>query len=71
METAPDPAQPTGWPSTDSPAATPAATSARAGSIPLRLLAALLAETDADIAALTGGSAMNAIPSEAAAVVVP
>ena len=38
---------------------------------PLRLLAALLAETDADIAALTGGSAMNAIPSEAAAVVVP
>ena len=38
---------------------------------PLRLLATLLAETDAEVASLTGGSAMNAIPSEAAAVVVP
>lgn len=38
---------------------------------PLRLLATLLAETDTDIAAFSGGSAMNAIPSDAAAVAVP
>lgn len=38
---------------------------------PIRLLATLLAETDAEIAAFTGGSAMNAIPSEAAATVIP
>lgn len=38
---------------------------------PLRLLATLLAETNVEIASFTGGAAMNAIPSEAAAVVVP
>ncbi len=38
---------------------------------PLRLLATLLAESNAEIAALTGGIAINAIPSEAAAVVIP
>ena len=38
---------------------------------PLRLLARLLAETDAEIASLTGGTALNAIPSAASAVVVP
>lgn len=37
----------------------------------LRLLGTLLAETDADLAALSGGTAMNAIPSEATAVVIP
>ena len=38
---------------------------------PLRLLGTLLMETDADIAALSGGSAMNAIPSDASAVLIP
>lgn len=37
----------------------------------LRLLATLLAETDAEISALTGGLSMNSIPAEAAAVVIP
>lgn len=38
---------------------------------PLRLLGTLLMETDADIAALSGGNAMNAIPSDACAVLIP
>ena len=38
---------------------------------PLRLLARLLAGTDTEVAALSGGTALNAIPAAATAVVVP
>ena len=38
---------------------------------PLRLLARLLGEADVEIASLSGGTSLNAIPSTAAAVVAP